>query len=332
MTFRLTLLLVAIGVVGTCFGAPTEVAAPAQAVPDPMLLLPENSRHIFLPAPRVWTAKTDYLQPQGGNAGFIVLQAPAKPDLKTDWRQISYFDDPQEKDANQFRKILRFRPSGQLALEADRTSTQQFDRTFYRDGSIASYEFLSGVKRVAGYSVSPDRKIIMHFAQGKGDLIQWHEAKGAYIHTWYSHGDPYLIKTYEQEQCIRTELNIPQIGELVVTGEEEKLFLFSLHENWIKQPNKPISAQVNYYYINGKDGSLGKYDFPDDEIKKRIREVSPHRVSRPRPPPSPELLQQLEADYLSRRAGFLSQYEAVLRDAGQSWQSLGLESVLTPPK
>lgn len=78
-----------------------------------------------------------------------MLGTAEQPNLKTDWRQISYFDNPREKDSNNFRKSLRFRPDGSLALEIARTPTEGFYRRFARDGTVVSYEHLRGYKRVA---------------------------------------------------------------------------------------------------------------------------------------------------------------------------------------
>jgi hypothetical protein len=38
------------------------------------------------------------------------------------------------------------------------------------------------------------------------------------------------------------------------------------------------------------------------------------------------------ADYAARRAGFLATYEQILAKAGQTWESLGLEAVVSGPR
>ncbi len=341
--FFLSLTAICIGV-----GAQASSAATAPATADPMTLLPANSRHTFAPVPKGGTVRIEYLRSQDDSrrfakrqpadkkaktitfeGAFIVVEASDKPDLTTDWKQLSYFDKPRA-ESGETNKLLRFRPDGSLALEIDYNSKDQYSREFYPDSSLASYELTIGNKLVAAFSINPNDKSISYFAGGNGDFIKSQDAKDDFTHDWYVNGDLYLSRIYKAGNIVQTRLIIPQSGELSINSEQEDLSLYDQNEFWFKTPNQPVRAQVNDYYINGKDGSLVKSNFVDDEVRKRIREMSGPRY---RPfNPSPAFLQQLEEDYLSRRAGFLGDYAKILKDAGQTWQGLELKSVLTPPK
>jgi len=315
-------------------GAPM---ARAQSVSktDPMRLLPLGSRHIFRPAPREWTAKVQYLRPrryQGKVNGLIVLDASQKPDLKTDWRQVRYFDTASEKDPSKFRKLLTLQADGRPDSETDRDGRQQFIRTFRRDGTVGFYEQIQTdrYKAIAAWSVSPDKKWMSAFSGGTGDLIQWDD-KGGHIHIWFFDGDAYLSKKAESKETVEESLVLPKGEALTITKTGEMLSY--QHEFWFKDFGKPIRAQVGDFHIDGTNGSLVGDSFPEDDIKKHIRASYPRiyiSYRRRGEKPDAKLMQQLEKDYLTRRAEFMGNYGQVLRKAGQSWESLGLQDIQTP--
>jgi hypothetical protein len=332
MTIRCALLLAVCGwtssgSISRGVAAPRGVAATSNA----MALLPASSRHVFGAAPRSWTRKVEYLRLQSNKVAFIVLDSSTRPNGKTDWRQVSYFDNPREKDPNGFRKIRRFRPDGTLALEIDRTATEQFDRTFAPDGTVISYEHLRGYQRIARYDFNLKTKKVSHFSGGHGDWIERDEGGSEWTHNWVHGGNFYLIKKGESGRIVETRLIVAGKGEVQISATGEKLFLFSLHERWHKPNGQPVSAQIDDYHINGEDASVVKNNFPDDEIKRRIRASQTSLISRfrfrggPLRKRDPGLQQQLEKDYLQRRARFLTEYEAVLKSASQTWDSFGLK-------
>lgn len=333
MTIRFLLPIVALCF--SSFPATAQTAKPLQdkTALDPMRLLPESSRHVFRPAPRQWAKKVEFLRLQPGGGAFIVLQPSDKPNPKTDWRDVRYFHSATEDD-NKLRKIERFRPDGSLAEKIDRTGDEQFDLRFDRQGQAVFYDHLIGRKRIAGWSVSPDGKTVTHFSRGDGNWIEWDETGSGFTRNWVDGGDFFLIQKTRAGRLLQTTLLLESGAQLQITPTGEELNLWSQHERWGKKTGAPVWAQIDDYRINGKDASIVKDDFPDDEVKRHIRAAQPQMFLRSGPPRKrdPLLQQQLEADYLQRRAAFISNYEVTLRSAGQSWKSLGLESAMSPPK
>ncbi len=171
-----------------------------------------------------------------------------------------------------------------------------------------------------------------HFSGGHGDWIEWDESGSKWTHNWVHDGYSYLIKKGESGSSVETRLIAAKMGELQISKTGEELTMFSLHERWRKPSGEPILAHIDDYYINAKDASFIKNTFPDDEIKRHIRAVQSHTFfSGPSRKRDPLLQKQLEADYLQRRAQFLSEFKAVLKSADQSWESLDLKHISPLP-
>ncbi len=317
-----------------------------------------SKRHEFSKIDPAWEAKTKFLRPQSlyykslspqehsqsemisfealplqlGDDAFIVVNGTVKRNAKTDWKTVSYSEKLPAKAEGTLRKKLCYSPNGRLVAESDVSATDTFSRRFATDGSVVAYEHTVGTKSDAGWSISPDRKTVSHFEGGEGDWIEWSDKAGDFTHFWYHEGTAYLVENFQNGKRLSANLGSPQDGYLRTSLKGEELNLFSLHEVWSKTPNTPVQAQVMDFYGDGK-GHILPFHVTDDEVKKHIRSRWPRFFSGSQSALLHEqqqrkaIQQQLEGDYLHRRADFLVSYEKVLRAAGQTWHSVGLDDL-----
>ena len=283
---------------------------PAPTLPaEAEAVLPAELRHVFAPINKDWIVQTAYLKPQSPDpalSGYIVVEVRnAGPDTKGYAREISYFASRRDKDSNNFRKYLVYRPDGTLTSESDRSADgkEQFDRAFYRDGSLASFAHYKDNHNLAGYSVSPDKKRRSYFVNGNGDWIEWQNGSGSYTHTWFYEGSVYLGRIYANDVRVRTDLYLrPGNDALRITGNKEML-------SWHGQFWNREAGKVSY-----QDDHFGEWS---------------HK------PPTPQQVQQHQAElaarYTALRTEFAQQYAALLTKAGKTPASLGISKLLAAP-
>lgn len=302
---------------------------------------PGVSPHAFQPPRANWIKKVDYLKDyvdrEGHTEGYTVVHPQGSlPSLKRYHREVSFFRSQADQKAGEFCKILRYNPKGYLEEDFEDTGTDRFARSLNADGSVCScthFRVKYGDKAVYqaldGYSVSPVRKTVSRFSNGNGNLIVWDRDEQAYQRTWYYEGAAYLEQKRVHGQVWEQRLSLQSNGDFWWRPRQETLFFED--EAWTKEKGKPLSAQVMDSYSDAKTGQMIKENVPDDPIKQRIRQLwffgwwSPPARERERM--RKELLAQLEKDYATRRAAFMAAYGERLTQAGQSWQSLGLEDI-----
>lgn len=302
--------------------APAALSAPPVASP-----------HAFYPPHPDWIKKVDYLKdnPDGEGYDVVPLKMPLQS-LKRYHREVSFFRSKADQKAGHPCKILQYNPKGYLEEDFEDVGTDQFDRFLNVDGSVCSYTHFrvkDGSKFVDqwldGYSVSPVRKTVSRFSNGNGDLIVWDKDEQTYKHTWYYEGEAYLQQKRVHGQVREQSLSLPSYGDFWWRPRQERLFFE--HESWTKEKGKPLSAQVMDSYIDIDTGRMIQESVPDDPIKQRIRQFFSSTDLSLTEQERKAMMAQLVKDYATRRAAFMAAYGERLTQAGQSWQSLGLEDI-----
>jgi RNA polymerase sigma factor (sigma-70 family) len=194
-----------------------------------------------------------------------------------------------EKGKEHPRRVLRYHPSGRLAAEIDNVGKDQYSRSWHLDGSKAGRLHWRDGKWLDGESVSPDGKQRHRLVRGEGELVTYGRKAGNRVHRWYAKSSNILDKHYLDGQFVRVRLNGNGGDWLIVTETEEQLL-----------EKKGIWTRSN--------GRAQWQAWEDDGSK----------WGRRQPPPRP---------YEKARASFVSGYGAILKDAGLSWDKLGIDFI-----
>jgi hypothetical protein len=313
---------------------------------------PSPPDHVFRKPSDGWLSETRELQVQPDGEGFIVVKPESRPGFTTLTpggrihspaaaglhQELRYFATSEDQKTSRYVKLQRYSPAGRLEEETDWENEDQFTRSFYEDGTLATYTHLGGLaspigRWIDGHSTSPSGKTTSAFSGGKGDLIEWRAEETTFKHHWYHDGAVYLERRVAKGTLEQTMLFGANSDTLTVSNDAESLVLSSLHETWTRKPHPPpaegeISAQVMDSYIDADTGQVHQQQVEEDAIKARIRKAWGWVDLRPRPRGEWDaLVKQLARDYASRRADFLRVYGELITKAGQSWRSLDLESL-----
>ena len=187
------------------------------------------------------------------------------------------------------RKLLWYYPSGRLSGESDIIGKNQYDRSWHPDGRKAGYLHWRDGKWLNGESISPDGKVRHRLKQGDGELVTYGSKPGNRLHRWYAGAANILDKRFRDGRVIEIRLNGSGSDWLILTEEEE-----SLKEEkgiWRKSGGQPASWQ------SWEDGG---------------------KMGRRQPP---------TRTYEKARGSFVKDYDAILKDAGLSWEKLGIDFI-----
>jgi hypothetical protein len=265
-------------------------------------------RHSYSDPQPIWRQQVSYMRYQPGT--FVVVPA-AEVGVATDlYKQIEYFEGAASRP---IKRVVLF-PGGQRELEQDMPATGElFERTFYRDGSLASELEckLVGAREscASGRSEDPTHTQHSSFDAGRGPFQRWSSFTDSSTIDYYWDGASYLEIVHDRAgKIVGGQLLAPDGSSMMWNSEREQLMLHSTQEAWTRPAAGAVYGNATSSPALSTDGDaihhllLDAFDRDDPEVRER----------------------RLAAGYATRRAGFLRSYQAVLGTAGQTWDSVGL--------
>ena len=281
-------------------------------------LVPESSRHAFLPIDPAWVKRAAYLKPAGDEA-FEVVPMPEPNRKQRLYSHITYFLPGKETDPSAYTRLLAYDADGRLLHEVDQTPTERFEREFYPDGSPAGYlhwQQEQGV--VSAYNLDPHGKTIARVQNGEGEHLSWIFGPDDYTHGWLHKGAYLLTKIYRQKKRTSTTFWLLSGDDLRITPSEERLTLSAQKEYWTRPVRGDVYGQVGPAMdIAGAGGKLVKQNGsapPPDAIHQRLM-IKTDFVRNRRPEDAARALAQTGQDYRTRRDAFVRRYRAFLEAA-----------------
>jgi len=258
---------------------------------------PLRPEHRFLAIRTEWRKEVCYLQTDrsvevGGPR--VVTPAEVGAAIKECTREESYYAAGEKLP----RKMLEFHPSGYLKEETDFVGEEQFSRSLYPNGSIKTYRYHHGARLLQGYDLAPDGRVSVWLRDGEGEReMKDSGLSGFRVHRWFHGGWPLLEKRYRGRECVRIRLD--------AKGEEWGMLLVSPHSANLFLGDKLWSydSDLRRCEFQSKDKPLNFSGWPDPEREKEA------------------------ARFAACRKEFLGRYDKLLKEAGQSWEELGIDFI-----
>jgi hypothetical protein len=284
---------------------------PERSLENPLVLLPQTSRHDFTPIDPAWQKSISYMTPFPVDS-FKTVEKPASAEKTNLYMEIRFFAGSTE-NSNNAVKIRTYFPNRKLYSEIDNLHDEQFMRRFFMDGTFAEYTHWQKGKWIAGVAVDHTTGKVNHFSEGSGSLTSSSSRADTKKTTWYKDGRVFLDICYDQSRPSQITLHMNE-AFLSVSKSKEDLYLISEHEFWSKSSGENPRVQLM--------GTRANSD---------INPPSPIRLGAPSDEET--ATEQLELQKIAkawqekRRPGFIKSYTEFLSTTGQSWQSLNIEFI-----
>jgi hypothetical protein len=227
------------------------------------------------------------------------------------WTERQWFDGP--------RLVRTFLYDGarRLRVEWEEIRGDSFTRLRGPDGRTSAYTRVRDLRFIEGFSEHEGARQVV--VQGNGELVLPELRSGDWDRHWIRGGNAWLSREVRQGRCTRVHLRAGGAW-FHIDSQGENLTLDD--EIWLRPVGGRPYYQLSKYFLT-TDGQLREKAVTAKPDVRELPLVELRRGHEPEDMHEP-IYREWAVAYPKRRAAFLARVETILRDAGHTWESLGI--------